>query len=254
MANQSATAEIVMDRKHRDNRQHGLAAQPRAEYTSLLRIVEALLFAAAEPVSEATLAAALPKDADVPALLAELQRQYAPRGVNLVQVAGKWAMRTAGDLSFLLRRESAEQKRLSKAALETLAIVAYHQPVTRAEIEDIRGVAISKGTLDTLMEIGWVKMRGRRRTPGRPVTYGTTEEFLRHFGLNDLLDLPGLLELKGAGLLDANLPPDFDIPQPQGGVELAEDEDPLDDPAEEQTALEMDLPESLSEDADKRNS
>jgi segregation and condensation protein B len=248
MANQSATAEIVMDRKHRDNRQHGLAAQPRADHTSMLRIVEALLFAATEPVSETALAAALPKDADVPGLLAELQRLYAPRGVNLVQVAGKWAMRTAGDLSFLLRRESAEQKRLSKAALETLAIVAYHQPVTRAEIEDIRGVAISKGTLDTLMEIGWVKMRGRRRTPGRPVTYGTTEEFLRHFGLNDLLDLPGLLELKGAGLLDANLPPDFDIPQPQGGAGLAEDEDPLDDPAEEQTALEMDLPDSISED------
>jgi segregation and condensation protein B len=132
-----------------------------------------------------------------------------------------------------------------------LAIVAYHQPVTRAEIEDIRGVAISKGTLDTLMEIGWVKMRGRRRTPGRPVTYGTTEDFLRHFGLNELLDLPGLLELKGAGLLDANLPPDFDIPQPRTGDELAEDEDPLDDPAEEQAALEMDLPESSEDESGK---
>jgi segregation and condensation protein B len=250
MANHSATAEIVMDRKHRDQPQHGLAAQPRADQANLLRILEALLFAAAEPVSEASLAAALPKDADIAALLKELQRQYAARGVNLVQVAGKWAMRTAGDLSFLLRRESAEQKRLSKAALETLAIVAYHQPVTRAEIEDIRGVAISKGTLDTLMEIGWVKMRGRRRTPGRPVTYGTTDEFLRHFGLNDLLDLPGLLELKGAGLLDANLPPDFDIPQPQAGAELSEEEDPLETASDEQTALDMDLPEGVGDDPD----
>jgi segregation and condensation protein B len=147
-----------------------------------------------------------------------------------------------------LRREASEQKRLSRAALETLAIVAYHQPVTRAEIEDIRGVAISKGTLDTLMEVGWVKMRGRKRTPGRPVTYGTTESFLRHFGLNELLDLPGLLELKGAGLLDANLPPDFDIPQPRIGDDLAEDEEPLDDPADEQAALEMDLPDEDSGD------
>ena len=133
------------------------------------------------------------------------QANYANRGVNLVQIAGHWTLRTAEDLSFVLRRETFEQKRLSKAALETLAIVAYHQPVTRADIEEIRGVVISKGTLDILMEIGWVKMRGRRRTPGRPVTYGTTNSFLSHFGLNEVTDLPGLQELKGAGLLDANL-------------------------------------------------
>lgn len=248
MANSSATAEITMKQSNREHRRHNVMAHPRAaDHAHMLRVVEALLFAAAEPVAEESLAAALPDDADVKELLEELKRHYAGRGVNVAQVAGKWTFRTAGDLSFLLRREAAEQKRLSKAALETLAIVAYHQPVTRAEIEDIRGVAISKGTLDTLMEIGWVKMRGRRRTPGRPVTYGTTEEFLRHFGLNELLDLPGLLELKGAGLLDTNLPPDFDIPQPRVGDELAQDEDPLDDPSDEQAALEMDLPESVAD-------
>jgi len=243
MANSNATAEAIMKRDDREHRQPNVTAHPRADRAHAVRVVEALLFAAAEPVAEEALVAALPEDADVAALLEELKRHYAGRGVNLVQVAGKWTFRTAGDLSFLLRREATEQKRLSKAALETLAIVAYHQPVTRAEIEDIRGVAISKGTLDMLMEIGWVKMRGRRRTPGRPVTYGTTEDFLRHFGLNELLDLPGLIELKGAGLLDANLPPDFDIPQPRSGDEPAEDEDPLDDPSDEHAALEMDLPE-----------
>ena len=243
MANSIAAAEVTMKHEDREHRRSTVTTHPRAERGQMLRVLEALLFAAAEPLTEESLAAALPEGADVRALLDELSRHYSARGVNLVQVAGKWCFRTAGDLSFLLRREASEQKRLSKAALETLAIVAYHQPVTRAEIEDIRGVAISKGTLDTLMEVGWVKMRGRRRTPGRPVTYGTTEEFLRHFGLNELLDLPGLLELKGAGLLDANLPPDFDIPQPRAGEELAEDEDPLDDGAEDHSALEMDLPE-----------
>ena len=143
-------------------------------------------------------------------------------------------------MSFILRRETIEQRRLSKAALETLSIVAYHQPVTRAEIEEIRGVAISKGTLDMLLEIGWVKMRGRRRTPGRPVTYGTTEAFLNHFGLNEVNDLPGMQELKGAGLLDANLPPGFDVPIPRGSDELTDSEDPLD--GDEQQPLEMHLP------------
>jgi len=149
--------------------------------------------------------------------------------VNLVQVAGKWSMRTAGDLSFLLSRDAVEQKRLSRAALETLAIISYHQPVTRAEIEEIRGVATSKGTLDLLLETGWIRMRGRRRTPGRPVTYGTTEAFLVHFGLDQIADLPGLDELKGAGLLDARVPAGFSIPEPYAGEELTADEDPLDD-------------------------
>jgi segregation and condensation protein B len=214
---------------------------PRADRSSHLRIVEALLFAASEPLAVEQLAAALPEGADLPALLNDLQANYANRGVNLVQVGGKWTLRTAGDLSFLLRREAVEQKRLSKAALETLAIIAYHQPVTRAEIEEIRGVAISKGTLDILLEIGWVRMRGRRRTPGRPVTYGTTQAFLSHFGLNEIGDLPGMQELRGAGLLDATMPPGFDMPIPRVSDELTPDEDPLD--GDEQMPLEMHLPE-----------
>ena len=189
--------------------------------------LEALLFAASEPLDLATLSSRLPQDADVEALLGELQAAYANRGVNLVRVEDKWRLRTAEDLSFLLRRDAVDQRQLSRAALETLAIIAYHQPVTRADIEEIRGVSISKGVIDVLMEAGWARMRGRRRTPGRPVTYGTTEAFLDHFGLASLGDLPGLEELKGAGLLDSRLPPNFQIPTPSDEA-LSEDEDPLD--------------------------
>jgi segregation and condensation protein B len=220
-----------------------ITLHPRADRNQHLRIVEAVLFAAAEPVPEDKIASFLPEGADLPALLKDLKDNYANRGVNLAEVAGKWTLRTAEDLAFILRRETVEQRKLSKAALETLAIVAYHQPVTRAEIEDIRGVAISKGTLDILLEVGWVRMRGRRRTPGRPVTYGTTEAFLSHFGLNEVNDLPGLQELKGAGLLEANLPPGFDMPVPRGSDELTADEDPLDG-TEQQMPLEMHLPEA----------
>jgi segregation and condensation protein B len=219
-----------------------VSLHPRADRSQHLRVLEAVLFAAEAPVPVAKLQAFLPDGADIEALLKDLQANYANRGVNLVQVGGNWTLRTAEDLSFVLRRENIEQKRLSKAALETLAIVAYHQPVTRAEIEDIRGVAISKGTLDILMEIGWVKMRGRRRVPGRPVTYGTTQEFLVHFGLNDVGDLPGAQELKGAGLLDSSLPAGFEVPLPRASDELASDEDPLEDP-EAQPPLDMHLPE-----------
>lgn len=216
---------------------------PRADRNQHLRIVEAVLFAAAEPVDAARLASFLPEGTDIAPLLADLHANFANRGVNLVEVAGKWTFRTAEDLSFLLRREQVEQRRLSKAAMETLAIIAYHQPVTRAEIEDIRGVTISRGTLDTLMEVGWARMRGRRRTPGRPVTYGTTEAFLSHFGLAEVSDLPGLQEMKGAGLLEANLPPGFDMPIPRGSDELTAEEDPLDGSELEQPPLEMHLPE-----------
>ena len=160
-----------------------------------------------------------------------MQTVYAGRGVNLVRVAGKWAFRTAEDLSFLLEHNALEQRKLSRAALETLAIIAYHQPATRAEIEEIRGVGISKGSLDVLLEIGWVRLRGRRRAPGRPVTYGTTEAFLEHFGFDSIRDLPGLSELKGAGLLDSNLPPGFTVPEPNDSSALREDEDPLEDEA-----------------------
>ncbi|MFN4143193.1 SMC-Scp complex subunit ScpB [Aestuariivirga sp.] len=220
-----------------------ITRHPRADRNQHLRIVEAVLFATAEPVDAAHVASFLPEGADVAGLLADLQANYANRGVNLVEVAGKWLFRTADDLGYILRRETVEQRKLSKAAMETLAIIAYHQPVTRAEIEDIRGVAISKGTLDMLLEIGWVRMRGRRKTPGRPVTYGTTDAFLSHFGLNEVSDLPGLQELKGAGLLDANLPPGFDVPMPRSGEELAPDEEPLDGTEFDQPPLEMHLPE-----------
>jgi segregation and condensation protein B len=194
-----------------------------------LRILEALLFAAAEPLDEKALCLHLTAKDDVNTLLEELQGYYAGRGVNLVRVAGKWAFRTAEDLSFLLERHAVEQRKLSKAALETLAIIAYHQPVTRAEIEEIRGVTTSKGTIDVLLEVGWLRLRGRRRAPGRPVTYGTTDTFLDHFGFDSIKDLPGLSELKGAGLLDSNLPPGFVVPEPDDSVALREDEDPLED-------------------------
>ncbi len=192
------------------------------------RMMEALLFASAEPLSAADLAARLPEGTDIAGHLRDLQEVYSSRGVNLVQVAGKWSLRTAGDLSFLLSRDAVEQRKLSRAALETLAIIAYHQPVTRAEIEEIRGVLTSKGTLDMLLETGWIRMRGRRRTPGRPVTYGTTEAFLSHFGLDTVADLPGVDELKGAGLLDSRVPANFQVPEPRAGDELTPDEDPLD--------------------------
>jgi len=167
-----------------------------------LRLLEALLFASAEPLGSAQLARHLPEQADLDALLEELGRLYANRGVNLVRVGDRWAFRTAADLAPMMRIERKSERKLSRAALETLAIVAYHQPVTRGEIEEIRGVALSKGTLDTLLEAGWVKPKGRRRTPGRPVTWGTTEAFLDHFGLENLDALPGVAELKAAGLLD----------------------------------------------------
>jgi segregation and condensation protein B len=190
-----------------------------------LRMLEAVLFAASEPLDEASLVERLPPDADVPALLAELERTYAARGVNLVRVAGRYVFRTAPDLAGLLQRNAVEQKRLSKAAMETLSIIAYHQPVTRAEIEDIRGVTMSKGTLDILLEIGWIRMRGRRRVPGRPVTYGTTDAFLMHFGLDKVSDLPGLEELRAAGLLEGRIPAAFAVPSPSDTLAL--DEDPL---------------------------
>jgi segregation and condensation protein B len=222
---------------------------PAMDRDQHLRIVEAMLFAATEPVSLDKLKAFLPEDVDTQALIDDLQANYANRGVNLVQIAGNYMLRTAPEVAFVLRRETVQQKKLTKAGLETLSIVAYHQPVTRADIEDIRGVAISKGTLDTLLDIGWVRMRGRRKTPGRPVTYGTTDAFLRHFGLNEITDLPGLHELKAAGLLEGNLPPGFDMPLPRMTDGLAEDEDPLDG-TEVQQPLEMHLPdEVIPEDA-----
>ena len=208
--------------------QEGDAAAPGM--AEAVRMAEAVVFASAEPVSAKALAARLPEGTDVPAVMEEVRRQYERRGVNLVRVGEAWAFRTAGDLAFLMSRDAVQQKKLSRAALEVLAIIAYHQPVTRAEIEEIRGVETSKGTLDTLLETGWVRMRGRRRTPGRPVTYGTTDAFLDHFGLEEVRDLPGMDELKGAGLLSPRMPSGFSVPQPPADPDLlAEDEDPLTD-------------------------
>ena len=204
-----------------------VAALPFADHREKLRILEALLFAASEPLDEAKLAGHLTQGEDIGTLIEELRAFYAGRGVNLVKVAGKWAFRTADDLSYLLERYATQERRLSKAALETLSIIAYHQPVTRAEIEEIRGVTTSAGTLDILLETGWVRLRGRRRAPGRPVTYGTTDAFLSHFGLEGIKDLPGLAELRASGLLDGNLPPDFTVPDPTDVAALMPDELPL---------------------------
>ncbi len=206
------------------------AAALPADLAEAVRMAEAIVFASAEPVSTKALAARLPDGVDVPAVMEAVRRQYERRGVNLVRVGDGWAFRTAGDLAFLMSRDAVQQKKLSRAALEVLAIIAYHQPVTRAEIEEIRGVETSKGTLDTLLETGWVRLRGRRRTPGRPVTYGTSDAFLDHFGLEEVRDLPGMDELKGAGLLSPRMPTGFSVPQPPADPDLlTEDEDPLTD-------------------------
>lgn len=190
------------------------------------RMVEALLFAAAEPLRITDLARRLPANADVLGAIDSLRHSYEGRGVQLVEVAGRWRFQTAEDLAFLMTVEREEPRKLSKAALETLAIVAYHQPVTRAEIEAVRGVQASRGTLDTLLELDLVKMRGRRRTPGRPVTFGTTYAFLEHYGLASLGDLPGASEMKQLGLLDMDLPAGFALPDP-ANPDGSNDEDPL---------------------------
>lgn len=195
------------------------------------RIAEALIFASSEPVDESDIAKRIPEGVAVREALEALRGEYATRGINLARVNRKWLFRTASDLGWLLSREQTEPKKLSRAAIETLAIVAYHQPVTRAEIEDVRGVAISKGTLDLLIETGWVRLRGRRKAPGRPVTYGTTDTFLLHFGLEQIGDLPGLDELKSAGLFDGQLPKGFGVPRPRDEAALSEDEEPLEDGA-----------------------
>jgi segregation and condensation protein B len=197
-----------------------------------MRRAEAVLFASAEPIDAKTLAAALPPGVEPGDVLVRLKDNYKGKGVQLVEVAGKWRFQTAPDLAFLFEETREQQRPLSKAALETMAIVAYCQPVTRAEIEEVRGVQVSKGTLDVLMEVGWIRPRGRRRTPGRPITYGTTEAFLLHFGLDAIDSLPGKEELKGAGLLSAEIPAGFEFAGPIRNPMTGEIEDelPLDDP------------------------
>jgi segregation and condensation protein B len=196
-----------------------------SDFETTERSVEALLFAAAEPLSASDLARRLPDGADVGRALMALKQRYVGRGIELACVADRWRFQTAEDLSYLMTEEREEPRRLSRAAQETLAIIAYHQPVTRAEIEQIRGVQASRGTLDVLLELGMVRLRGRRRSPGRPVTYGTSDLFLEHYGLASLGDLPGAADMRALGLLGMDLPQDFHVPDPTGG---GDDEDPID--------------------------
>jgi segregation and condensation protein B len=207
-----------------DNPEPGLFSAPTMGEQE--RMVEAILFATAEPVTITELAARMPHGCDPAEALVHLRKRYEGRGVQLVRVGDAWALRTAADLGFLMRKETVEARKLSRAAVETLAIVAYHQPVTRAEIEEIRGVAVSRGTVDQLMELGWVRLGRRRMTPGRPVTFVVTEGFLDHFGLESARDLPGLKELRAAGLLDNRLPPGVEASEdttPDGQSEMFED-------------------------------
>jgi segregation and condensation protein B len=212
----------------------GLDERPSPEEVARIpredvRLVEALLFASPEPVEERALAARLPDPKGLPVILRLLVATYAGRGINLRKAGTAWAFRTAPDLGPRLGAAAAAPRKLSRAALETLAVIAYHQPATRAEIEEVRGVSLSRGTLDTLLETGWVRLRGRRRTPGRPVTFGTTVAFLDHFGLEQIGDLPDLDELKAAGLLDANVPAHLAAPRAPATAE--------EDPIEEGTSL-----------------
>ena len=174
-----------------------------------LRLVEAILFASSDPVDKKTLSEKLPNDADIDDLISKLEDLYEGRGLELKKVGSKYIFKTSSDLSFIMQKESSSQRKLSRAAIETLAIIAYHQPTTRAEIEEIRGVSVSPGTIDTLMQMNWIKIKGRRKVPGNPLAYGTTEEFLVHFDLECIKDLPDMHELKSMGLLDNNLPPDL---------------------------------------------
>ena len=204
-----------------------------SEHRENLRILEALLFAANEPLDAESLKARLPKGANLSKLLNLIKAQYESRGVNLVKTGNKWSFKTAIDLSPMMKKEKIVQRKLSKAATETLSIIAYHQPVTRAEVEDIRGVHFSPGTLDVLMELNWVRPIGRKKVPGRPIIYGTTERFLEYFNIEQISDLPGLEELKAAGLLESRLPPNLDIKEPkeidQSQIEPFSEDENIDD-------------------------
>ena len=218
----SASDVVEMDIVEDIAETEGAVVTSDGDESQHLRMLEALLFATTEPLEMAVIEERMPEGVDLPHLLETLRKDYENRGIHLITINEKWCFRTAPDLAFLMERERVEQRRLSRAAIETLAIIAYHQPVTRAEIEEIRGVAVSKGTIDLLLEVGWIRLRGRRKTPGRPVTYGTSESFLSHFGLEAVQDLPGMDELKAAGLLDGRLPQNFAVPAPQPASEEEE--------------------------------
>ncbi|MEM9763502.1 MAG: SMC-Scp complex subunit ScpB [Pseudomonadota bacterium] len=231
------TAETAAEEPEREGDAPALfAAPPEAEQE---RMVEALLFAAAEPMTVAEIARRLPEGAAAEPALAALAKRYDGRGVRLERIGQAWAFRTAPDLGFLMREEVTEERKLSRAAMETLAVIAYHQPVTRAEIEEIRGVSVSKGTLDLLLDLGWVRLGRRRESPGRPATFITTTAFLDHFELESVRDLPGLKELRAAGLLEAT-PPDASVPEEPGPAPLLEraeeDDADGDDAAEDKPA------------------
>ncbi|MFK7877310.1 MAG: SMC-Scp complex subunit ScpB [Paracoccaceae bacterium] len=216
-----------MDEPSENQEQSLFAAPPMPEQE---RMVEAILFATAEPVSVADLQARMPHACDAAQALVHLRKRYEGRGVQVVKIGDGWAMRTAGDLGFLMQKETVERRKLSRAAIETLAIIAYHQPVTRAEIEEIRGVSVSRGTVDQLLEMEWIRFGRRRLTPGRPTTFVVTEDFLDHFGLENARDLPGLKELRTAGLLENR-------PVPGLGPQFGEEDEEADSSLEEQTEL-----------------
>lgn len=202
-----------MSDQETDNIESLFEAPPMAEQE---RMVEAILFAVAEPMTSKQLADRMPHGCEVPEALVHLRKRFEGRGVQLVKVGDAWAFRTAPDLGFLMQKETVEQRKLSRAAIETLAIIAYHQPTTRAEIEEIRGVSVSRGTLDLLLEQGWIKLGRRRMTPGRPVTFIVTQEFLDQFGLESARDLPGVKELRAAGILDNRPPPGVRVEEEDG--------------------------------------
>ena len=209
------------DMEHIEEKEESLfEAPPIAEQE---RMVEAILFASSETVTVAELNARMPHGSDAAEALVYLRKRYEGRGVRVVKVGDAWAMRTAPDLSFLMQKETVETRKLSRAAIETLAIVAYHQPVTRAEIEEIRGVTVSRGTVDQLLEMEWIRFGRRKMTPGRPVTFVVTQDFLDHFGLESARDLPGLKELRASGLLESRLPPSHMPTLGEGDADLIEE-------------------------------
>ncbi|MFY9467355.1 MAG: SMC-Scp complex subunit ScpB [Lentibacter algarum] len=209
------------DMEHIEEKEESLfEAPPIAEQE---RMVEAILFASSETVTVAELNARMPHGSDAAEALVYLRKRYEGRGVRVVKVGDAWAMRTAPDLSFLMQKETVETRKLSRAAIETLAIVAYHQPVTRAEIEEIRGVSVSRGTVDQLLEMEWIRFGRRKMTPGRPVTFVVTQDFLDHFGLESARDLPGLKELRASGLLESRLPPSHMPTLGEGDADLIEE-------------------------------
>ena len=219
--------EITQERDPEQTRNDTLFdAPPMAEQE---RMVEAILFASADPVTVRELNDRLPHGCDAAEALVYLRKRYEGRGVSVVKVGDAWAIRTAGDLGFLMQKETVEVRKLSRAAIETLAIIAYHQPVTRAEIEEIRGVTVSRGTIDLLIEMEWIRFGRRRMTPGRPVTFVVTQNFLDHFGLESARDLPGIKELRAAGLLENRLPPGA-IPGP--AVQDDDDDEVIDGQSE----------------------